>query len=79
MPRERDSGGKFTSNITDDDILAFFKQGERPFHTASEAADEFGLDRSTAYRRLDSLREQGRLKKTEVGARAVVWWIPSST
>jgi response regulator of citrate/malate metabolism len=76
MPRERNSGGQFTSDVTDDNILAFFQQGERPFHTASEVADEFELDRSTAYRRLDDLHEQGRLEKTDVGARAVVWWQP---
>ncbi|GAA0233263.1 helix-turn-helix domain-containing protein [Halobaculum roseum] len=70
---DRDDRGQFDSGIADDDLLRYFTEG-RPFHTAGEVAERFDIDRSTAYRRLRRLAEDGRLEKVTLGSRTVVWW-----
>ena len=70
---DRDERGQFDSEIDDDVVVRYFAEG-RPFHTAGEVADRFGIDRSTAYRRLRRLAEDGRLEKVTLGSRTVVWW-----
>lgn len=70
---ERDDEGRFDSGIPTETILAFFDT-DRPFHTAQEVADNFGIDRSTAFRRLERLADDGRLTKVSLGSRTVVWW-----
>ncbi|UIP00280.1 helix-turn-helix domain-containing protein [Halobaculum sp. CBA1158] len=70
---DRDDRGQFDSGIADDDLLRYFTEG-RPFHTAGEVADRFDIDRSTAYRRLRQLAEDGRIEKVTLGSRTVVWW-----
>ncbi|MFB6284660.1 MAG: helix-turn-helix domain-containing protein [Halobacteria archaeon] len=70
---ERDDNGQFESDLSDEEIMGHFIEG-RPFHTAKEVADRFRIDRSTAYRRLSRLEDDGRLKKVSLGSRTVVWW-----
>lgn len=70
---ERDESGQFESELGDEDIMSYFAEG-RPFHTAQEVADRFGIDRSTAYRRLSRLGDDRRLEKVSLGSRTVVWW-----
>lgn len=70
---DRDGRGRFESELTDEAIMRQFADG-RPFHTAQEIADQFDIDRSTAYRRLSRLGEDGRLEKVTLGSRTVVWW-----
>ncbi|MFB6188654.1 MAG: helix-turn-helix transcriptional regulator [Halapricum sp.] len=68
--------GTFVSTADKRDIVRFFKSATRPFQTATDIADHFGISRTTAHRRLEDLQEEGTLKKEKVGARAVVWWLP---
>lgn len=75
---ERDERGQFESDLDDEDIVSYFAEG-RPFHTAQEVADQFGIDRSTAYRRLSRLEDDGRLEKVSLGSRTVVWWYTAET
>lgn len=70
---ERDKSGQFESKLGNEDIMSYFVEG-RPFHTAQEVADRFGIDRSTAYRRLSRLADDGELEKISLGSRTVVWW-----
>lgn len=70
---ERDESGQFESEFGNEDIVRFFAEG-RPFRTAQEVADRFGIDRSTAYRRLTRLEDDGRIEKVSLGSRTVVWW-----
>lgn len=76
---ERGDGGstRFTPTITDEAILERFEEG-RPFHTANEVAEWFDVDRSTAYRHLSDLADEGSLEKVKVGSRTVVWWLPAA-
>jgi predicted DNA-binding transcriptional regulator AlpA len=75
---ERDESGQFESELSNEDIMSYFAQG-RPFHTAQEVADQFGIDRSTAYRRLSQLGDNKRLEKISLGSRTVVWWHTTDT
>lgn len=75
---ERDEHGQFESELGSEDIMRYFADG-RPFHTAQEVADRFGIDRSTAYRRLRRLADDGRLEKVSLGSRTVVWWDRAAT
>jgi predicted DNA-binding transcriptional regulator AlpA len=75
---ERDESGQFESELGNEDIMSYFAE-RRPFHTAQEVADRFGIDRSTAYRRLSRLEDDGRLEKVSLGSRTVVWWYTADT
>jgi response regulator of citrate/malate metabolism len=75
MTRDDDSG-EFTEKVSDDDILAFFDAGQRPFHGAVEVAEEFGITQVTAHRRLEALADVGEVEKVEIGDRIVIWWRP---
>lgn len=72
----RDEQGQYRSAVSEQAILSFFTESERPYQTARAVGDRFDLDRSTAYRRLQRLVDNGQLRKDGVGARAVVWWVP---
>jgi len=74
----RDESGQFESELDDEDIVSYFAE-RRPFHTAQEVADRFGIDRSTAYRRLSRLEDDERLEKVSLGSRTVVWWYTADT
>jgi hypothetical protein len=76
MPKQRDDDGRFTSSVSDRDILQAFDSGDRPFYSAGEIAVEFDFDRSQAHRRLVALGEDGELERVAVGERNVVWWRP---
>lgn len=75
---ERDESGRFESKLGNEDIMSYFAEG-RPFHTAQEVADRFDVDRSTAYRRLSQLEDDGHLEKVSLGSRTVVWWYTADT
>ena len=76
MAEQRDGDGRYTPTVTDEDLLHFFEAGHRDFHSANEIADEFGIDRSQAHRRLSSLGDSGLLERIEIGNRNLVWWRP---
>lgn len=76
MSEQRDGGGRFTRTVADGDLLHFFDAGQRDFYSANEIADEFGIDRTQAHRRLSDFAEQGALERVEIGRRNVVWWRP---
>lgn len=71
----RNDQGEYTARTTDEEILSHFSQAARPFQTAQSVAEQFDVDRSQAYRRLQQLADEGVLEKAKVGGRAVVWWI----
>lgn len=73
MGQERGEGGKYTEQITLDSVLTVFESAEVPVLTATEVAEELGCSRPSAYNKLESLVEQGELRKKKVGARAAVY------
>lgn len=70
MTRRRDPDtGKYVENYPDDKILSVLA-GERL--STTEVAAELSCDRATAYQRLTSLHEEGKISRGQVG-KAFVW------
>ncbi|MCW8173298.1 helix-turn-helix domain-containing protein [Natrialba sp. INN-245] len=75
----RNDRGEYSSTVTDEEILAFIAREDRPIQTAQSISDQFGIDRSQAYRRLQRLSDDGVLERSKVGGRAVVWWLSTES
>ncbi|KYH23864.1 hypothetical protein HAPAU_39430 [Halalkalicoccus paucihalophilus] len=70
----RDSGGKYTASVSDEDILTAIDHTSGPVATAAELADILPIGRRAIRERLLDLRERGDVDRKTVGARSVVWW-----
>ncbi len=75
----RNDRGEYSPAVTDEEILAFIAREDRPIQTAQSVGEQFGIDRSQAYRRLQRLSEDGVLERSKVGGRAVVWWLSTES
>ncbi|WP_171814222.1 hypothetical protein [Haloarcula marismortui] len=51
------------------------KSHDRPFCTAKEIADEFGVSNGAILDRLHEMRDQEKVETKDVGACAKVWWV----
>lgn len=71
MAKQRNTDGRFTTEHTDEEILAAVRAHE-PAAT-SEVADEVGMTRQGADRRLRSLRDEGRVNGKKIAA-SRVWF-----
>lgn len=76
MNDSHDNDGRFAQSVSDEDILWFFETSDKPVHGAGEVAEELNFSRQQAHRRLQSLEEEGHLRRLDIGARNVVWWKP---
>jgi len=63
--------------VTDEELLEIIREADDPFVTASEVAEAAGVERQTAHKRLQQLRDDKRIKKKKIGSSAVIWWIGS--
>lgn len=70
---DRSADGRNNSDPSDDDLVSYF-EGGRPFRTAEEVADRFGVDQSTARRRLSRLTDDSQLRRVTLNEQTVVWW-----
>ena len=71
MVKDRDEkSGRFTATVSDDEIVNFVRS-ERGVPTIA-VADEFDYERPTAYRRLKSLEDDGRVTRREIG-NSLLW------
>lgn len=66
-----------TVSVTDDQILNTVASGDDPVHTVPDMVEEVDLGRDGLRRRLNKLEKKGEVVSKTVGAKAVVWWIPS--
>jgi DNA-binding Lrp family transcriptional regulator len=73
MEERRNQEGRFTPEHTDEEILAAVRAHE-PAAT-SEVADEVGMTRQGADRRLRRLRDEGRVNSKKIAA-SLVWFAP---
>jgi predicted transcriptional regulator len=62
--------------VTDDELIQSIEATGHPFATTSDIAEDVSLSRQRINERLNRLHSQGDVKKTTVGSKAVVWWIP---
>jgi len=72
--RTREEGGTYDAVVSDDDLLAVFTESDKPVLTVPMVADNVPIGRKAVHTRLQNLHSKGKLKRMEVGARAVVWW-----
>lgn len=61
-----------------EELLYVFRDRDDPVLTAPEVADELGITQQAAHKRLQRAADDGDLKRKTVGARAVVWWVPTA-
>jgi predicted ArsR family transcriptional regulator len=73
----RDSGGKYTPAVSDEDILEAMDRIPGPVTTAAELADALPIGRRAIRERLKDFEKRGLVARKKVGGRAVVWWISS--
>jgi predicted transcriptional regulator len=65
-------------DVTYDGMIELFHNIDDPVLTATEIADVFGVTPQAINYRLDTLEEEGRVVRKQVGGAAVVYWLPSS-
>ena len=73
--RERSEEGRYVESVTPESVFALFEDSEP--RTAKEVGDELGIARRTALNKLQTLAEQGKIRKKRIGAHAVAWWRPA--
>ncbi|PSP56362.1 hypothetical protein BRC82_02390 [Halobacteriales archaeon QS_1_67_19] len=61
--------------VSDDEILQLFRDTDDPVLSTAEVTDELSIKRSATYKRLSSLRDDGRLYNKQIGGRNTVWWL----
>lgn len=71
--RTRDEGGRFSEEVTDQEILKLFDRVGEPM-TAPELADELPITKEGVTHRLKRMQEDDLVERKKAGARAVVWW-----
>jgi hypothetical protein len=64
-----------TPRISDEEILAVFRDTEDPVLSTAEVTERIPLKRRATYNRLRSLADEGRLKSKQIGGRNTVWWV----
>lgn len=64
-------------SITDDELLAIFRESDDPVLSTAEVTEQTPLARRSVYDRLVALRESGKLDSKEIGGRNTVWWLPN--
>lgn len=74
--RDRTETGEYIETVTVDDVLDVMRTSSDPFVTNRDVADALGCSTETARRKLTALAEADEIERREVGANAVVWWIP---
>ena len=71
--KKRDTTGRYSRSVDDTDVVAAVRAHD-PAAT-SEIADEVGISRQGADRRLRDLRERGEVSSKKIGA-SLVWFMP---
>jgi len=61
--------------VSDDEIIAVFRESQDPVLIASEVAAELPIGRRGVYKRLEQLAEAEELERKKIGGRGTVWWL----
>ena len=64
--------------VSDDEILAVFRDTSDPVLTTREISEEIGIGHRGTFDRLSQLADDGTIKMKKVGETAAVWWYPES-
>lgn len=76
VDRKRTDTGEYVETVSVEDVFEVIRTNADPFVTAGDVANLLGCSSETARRKLTTLFEDGEIDRREVGANAVVWWIP---
>lgn len=61
--------------VSDEEIIKAIDEHQDPFLAASEVSDMFDHTRQWAHIRLESLNEEGAVRKKESSRQSVIWWV----
>jgi transcription initiation factor IIE alpha subunit len=61
--------------VTDEEITAVMRKSQDPAFTTSELAERLEMSTEGVRRRLNKLREDGRVHRKKPSSRTVIWWI----
>lgn len=74
--KKRAETGEYVETTTTAEVLTAMRDVDTPFVTVGDIAEALNCSRETARRKLTELHADGRIKRREIGASAVVWWVP---
>lgn len=60
--------------VTDEDILTVFHELDDPVLTTKEISNELPISRRAILNRLNSLNDEGLLRKKDCGGKVIIWW-----
>jgi predicted ArsR family transcriptional regulator len=67
-----------SKQVSDEEIIAVFRETSDPAMYASEIGNVIGYTSEGARKRLDELVERGELQRKKSGKRSVVYWLDES-
>ena len=73
MAPEQGEEGGYVETYPLDDVLGVFEQIPAPVFTSADVADELGCSLDTAWRKLQDLHEEGRVKRYKTANRTLYW------
>ena len=65
--------------VSDDEILAVFRESTDTVLTASEVAQDFPIGRHAVHNRLQQLADKEVLQSKDTGSGSRVWWLTGLT
>lgn len=64
--------------MSDEELIKIIESHPDKAVTAGEITDKVDMTRAGVLERLNALSDEGAITKKKVGARAVVWWVPTN-
>lgn len=74
--KERSDTGEYVETTTPEEVLIAMRDVDTPFVTVGDIAEVLDCSPETARRKLTKLHNEGKIERREIGASAVVWWVP---
>ena len=74
--KDRAEGGEYVETTSTQAVLTVMRDTDAPIVTVGDVAKAVDASRETARRKLTDPYERGRIERREIGASAVVWWVP---
>ena len=79
MPKERGDTGQYVETVTLEDVLEVFDRvAGPPVVTSGDVAEETGLSRDSARRKLETLRDRGKVERRRTAGRVLYWRVSDS-
>lgn len=74
MPKERGDTGQYVETVTLEEVLEVFDCVDGlPVVTSADVAEETGLSRDSARRKLETLRDRGEVNQRRTAGRVLYW------